>query len=368
VRKKVWILGLLVASSLAASVPDFDPKEPISLDLKDAKIVEVVQTLGALANLPVRIDPDVDGKVTIQLHDPYDVALEKLSAITGFSIRIENGKLVASRGMKVPPAAPPLPEEFRNAHRILLSEYHRAASNPPLLFVRVTRGGAEACYQTNFRSGEGRLLEIPLPGSGAAGSVILALVDYDPIFKTSYVAIEGPEGKLERVFALGSGSVSFSAGSGQEFLRVVTSTDLGSGSCLEGTLRGSAVGPSLVSLRLEGRSVGKSSRILVAPRVQSKTGAIFKTLSGGPDPDTSEQRGFVVAGYLSRDGKAVALLFKARANWTDPRDGQEYYFTQSAIDRESRFVTLTREGAVAARIPPGVATADPVELRVYGEE
>lgn len=365
------LLGFFLASSLVAVSSDFNPKEPISLDLKDAKITEVVQTLGALANLPVLIDSDVEGAVTIRLHDPYDVALEKLSTATGLSIRIENGRLVASRGLKVPPAAPLLPNEFRNARRILLTEYHRAASNPPPLFARVMWHGREVCYRANFRRGEGRLLEVPLPGSGETGSVVVALVDYDPIFKTSYVAIEGPGGELERMFALGSsGTVSFSSGSGEESLRVVTSTDSSAGSCLEGTLRSSATGSSFVVLRLEGRSVGegKSSRILLAPRVQSKTGAIVKTLSGGPDPDSGEQRGFVVAGYLARDGKAVALLLKARANWTDPKDGEEYYFTQSVVDPESRFVPLTREGVVAARLSPGVATAEPVELRVYGEE
>ena len=235
--------------------------------------------------------------MTIQLHDSYDFALEKLSTATGLLIRIDNGRLIAvSRPFKVPPVAPALPEEFRNARRILLGDYHREASNPPPLSVRVTWRGAEACYRANFRSGEGRLLDIPLPGSDTAGSVVVALVDYDPIWKTSYVAVEGPRGELERVFALGTtGTVSFSSGSGDGSLRVVTSTDA-DGSCPEGRL-GSAAGTSPVTVRLEGRSVGegKPSRLLLAPRPQTKTGTVFKTFSGGPEPDSGEQKAFVVS-------------------------------------------------------------------------
>lgn len=341
------------------------------MDLKDAKVVDVVHTLGAIANLPVILDPDVQGTVTIQLHGPYDVALQELSAATGLSIRIENGRLVVSRGLKAMPATPPLPDEFRNARRIPLSEYHRAASSPPPLFVRVSWRGSEECYRADFRGGEGRMLEIPLWGSGATDSVVVALVDYDPIFKTSYVAVESPGGGIQRMFAIGNGAVSFSSGSGDARLRVVTSTD-GGGGCREGSLR-SVAGASRVTLRLEGRSIGegKASRLLLAPRLGTKSGTVFKTLSGGPDPDSGPQRGFVgfvVAGYVARNGKAVALLFKARTTWTDPRDGLEYYFTQSFVDPESRFVPLTRDGVVAARLSPGVATAEPVELRIFGEE
>lgn len=369
-KKGILLLGFLLASSLVAVSADFDPKEPISLDLKDAKIADVIQTLGALANLPVVVDPDVEGTVTIQLHDPYDVALEKLSAATGVRIVIDNGRLIASRGLKIPPAAPPLPEEFRNARRILLSEYHKAASNPPPLIVRVTWRGRERCYRANFRKGEGRLLEVPLTGSDETGSLVIALVDYDPILQTSYFAVEGPGGGLARVFALGRGSISFSSGSGDDVLRVVTSTDAASSSCTEHALADSAVGTSLAVVRMEGRSVaeGKPSRVLFAPRVQTKAGAIFKTFSGGADPDSGEHRGFVVAGYLARDGKAAALLFKARSTWTDPKDGQEYYFTQSVVDPESRFIPLTRQGVVALKLSPGVGTDAPVELRVFGEE
>lgn len=369
-RIGVGFAGFLLAVGVLAGSADFDPREPISLDLKEARIADVVQTLGAIANLPVLIDSDIEGTVTIRLSDRYDVALEKLSDATGLSIRVENGRLVASRGLKVPAEAPLLPDQFRSAPRILLAEYHKAASNPPPLFVRVERDGAADCYRADFRSGEGRLLEVPLPGTDAGGTVVVALVDFDPITRTSYIAVESPGGGIQRLFALSGGTVSFSSGSVDGAVRVVTSTTAGSRQCSSAFPRNAAADNSPVVLRLEGKSVteGVPPRLLLAPRVQARAGTVFKTFSGGPDPDSGEQRGFVVAGYLARDGRTAGLLFKARANWTDSRDGQEYYFTQAFVDPEARFVPLTRKGVVAARLSPGVATAEPVELRVYGEE
>lgn len=368
-RKGLLLLGFFLASSLGAAAPDFDPREPISLDLKDAKITEVVQTLGALANLPVLIDPDVDGNVTIQLHGPYDVALEKLSTATGLRIRIENGRLYASRSLRPPPQAPALPEEFRDAPRILLSDYHREATNPPRLFVRINRNGAETCYRADFGSDQGKLLDVPL-ATDRKETLIVAQVDYDPISKTRYIAVEGRDGEIRRLFALGSrNAVSFSSVHGDDSLRVLLANSSGGQSCEDLTPR-NFVGASAVSVRMLGSTVagGKPTKTVFAARLQVKSGSIVKTLSGGADAESGQQRGFVVAAYVAVDGKAIALLFKARANWTDPRDGQEYYFTQSVTTPESEFLPLTGDGSVAATIPPGVATAETVELRVSGEE
>jgi hypothetical protein len=66
------------------------------------------------------------------------------------------------------------------------------------------------------------------------------------------------------------------------------------------------------------------------------------------------------------DGRSIALAFKARAGWTDSEDGKLYYFTQAG--ESSGFVPLTRAGVLASTIPPGVATARPLELRVFGGE
>lgn len=369
-NRTTGFLGFFLASFLAAAPAEFDLREPISLDLKDARIADVIQTLGALANLPVLIDPDVEGTVTIRLHEPYDVALERLEKATGVRIRIENGRLVASRSLKPLPQAPPLPEEFRNAPRILLSDYHREASNSPPLFVRVKWNGSDTCYRANFAEGVGRVLDIALPGSDRGESVAIAQADYDPISRTRFVAVEALQGEIQRLFVLGTQhavSVSFTRGS--DSLRVLLSNAAGSEACQDLTPR-TFLGPTLVTVRLEGTSVtvGKPRKLLFGARLQTKTAGVVKTLSAGAEPESGQVRGFAVAGYVSADGKAIALLFKARAVWTDPKDDREYYFTQSTTTPESEFLPLTRDGRVAATLSPGVANPETVELRVSAEE
>ena len=68
--------------------------EPISLDLKDADLRDVIRTFGALARLNVVVDPDVRGSVTIRLHDvPWDRALEVILRSNGLGSVLEGNVL-----------------------------------------------------------------------------------------------------------------------------------------------------------------------------------------------------------------------------------------------------------------------------------
>ncbi len=58
--------------------------EPISLDLKDADLKDVLRTFAELTRLNIAIDPDVKGSVTLRLHDvPWDQALDVILRING---------------------------------------------------------------------------------------------------------------------------------------------------------------------------------------------------------------------------------------------------------------------------------------------
>jgi type II secretory pathway component GspD/PulD (secretin) len=58
--------------------------EPISLDLKDADLRDVLLTFSKLTGLNIVIDPDVKGSVTVRLHDvPWDQALEVILRSNG---------------------------------------------------------------------------------------------------------------------------------------------------------------------------------------------------------------------------------------------------------------------------------------------
>jgi type IV pilus assembly protein PilQ len=64
--------------------------EPISLDLKDADIRDVLLTFSKLARLNMVIDPDVRGSVTVRLDDvPWDQALEVILKVNGLGYVLE---------------------------------------------------------------------------------------------------------------------------------------------------------------------------------------------------------------------------------------------------------------------------------------
>jgi len=51
--------------------------EPISLDLKDADLKDVLRTFAELAKINIAVDPEVKGSVTVRLNDvPWDQALD----------------------------------------------------------------------------------------------------------------------------------------------------------------------------------------------------------------------------------------------------------------------------------------------------
>ena len=64
--------------------------EPISLDLKDADLRDVLLTFSKLARLNMVIDPDVRGSVTVRLENvPWDQALEGILKSNGLGYVLE---------------------------------------------------------------------------------------------------------------------------------------------------------------------------------------------------------------------------------------------------------------------------------------
>jgi type II secretory pathway component HofQ len=64
--------------------------EPISLDLKDADIRDVLLTFSRLARLNMVIDPDVRGSVTVRLENvPWDQALDVILRVNGLGYVLE---------------------------------------------------------------------------------------------------------------------------------------------------------------------------------------------------------------------------------------------------------------------------------------
>jgi type IV pilus assembly protein PilQ len=64
--------------------------EPISLDLKDADIRDVLLTFSRLAHLNMVIDPEVKGSVTVRLENvPWDQALDVILKVNGLGYVLE---------------------------------------------------------------------------------------------------------------------------------------------------------------------------------------------------------------------------------------------------------------------------------------
>ncbi len=73
-------------------------REPISIDLKDADIENVLNVFGELTGYDVSVDPAVKGKkVTLQVVNmPWDEALRKIAADNDITITVVGKKIAAS--------------------------------------------------------------------------------------------------------------------------------------------------------------------------------------------------------------------------------------------------------------------------------
>lgn len=68
--------------------------EPISLDVKDTDLRDILHTFSQLTGLNMVIDPDVHGSVTVRLHDvPWDQALDLILRTNGCGYVIEGNIL-----------------------------------------------------------------------------------------------------------------------------------------------------------------------------------------------------------------------------------------------------------------------------------
>ena len=76
--------------------------EPISLDLKDADLRDVLLTFSKLARLNMVIDPDVRDSVTVRLENvPWDQALEVILKSNGLGYVLEGSMVRVGTPVKL---------------------------------------------------------------------------------------------------------------------------------------------------------------------------------------------------------------------------------------------------------------------------
>ncbi|MGH9400218.1 MAG: hypothetical protein ACRD00_07600 [Thermoanaerobaculia bacterium] len=360
--KKALALALLLsAAPLFATDADtaFDPKEKITLELQDAKIADLVTTLGALSNMPVYIDPDVSGSISIKLEDtPFEEVLKTINSKTGVFVRIENGKLVASRSAESLFAAATLPEAFRDARRIALSDYDKVKSATGPIFAVLRTGEQDLCFQLPFTQGELPTYSMQIGASADAPRLFLTQFAFEPVSRARYFVLEyGDQASALLVVSGGSGSLW------SDFkLRL-------SEEPREGCGRATLVTPGRGVASMTGfevRAIGRDgdSEVVMAPRLGFLSGQVFGMRTEMQDDKTGQHRQMVISGYVTRDGRSVAAVLTATAIWIDPRDGREYYFAQAPLI--SVLLYPLNDVARVGALPAGVATPRPLELWVVG--
>jgi hypothetical protein len=344
----------------AAADAEFDPKEKITVDLKDAKIADLVTTLGALANMPVYIDPDVSGTITIKMEDvPFEKVLKLVNVKTGVFVRIENGKLVASRSSQAFLAAVTLPDHFRDAPRTRVADVSKSGPTTPV-FVRTKWNGEQSCHRLDFI--DGPTISFRVGRDEAAPLISVTQFAFDPVTRLRYLALDGA-GLPGSVAIGGPHATSRTRQSETESLDVFLWEKAEVG-CTEETLR--AEPPSRpLQLFFVVREVGPGGpwEIVMAPSISLMTGTTFKMRTGLRDEKTGQQRELVLSGYVSRDGTWAAVNLMATAIWINPADGGEYFFTQSSVETAPTPIALGE--VVAATLSAGVAAPRPLELKMF---
>ncbi len=76
--------------------------EPLSLELKDADVKDVLKTFAGITGLNIVVDPEVSGSVTVNLTSvPWDQALDIILKINGLDYVVENNVLRVARITKL---------------------------------------------------------------------------------------------------------------------------------------------------------------------------------------------------------------------------------------------------------------------------
>jgi type IV pilus assembly protein PilQ len=92
-----FLVLALAVSALADAPPASSRSAPsaearISLDFKDADIVDIVRLMAEVGNFQVVVDPGITCKLTLKLKEvPWDTALEMALRVCGLGSESENG-------------------------------------------------------------------------------------------------------------------------------------------------------------------------------------------------------------------------------------------------------------------------------------
>jgi hypothetical protein len=359
---RFWAVALFAVAVYAGadSPAAFDPQEKISLDLKDAKLTEVIATLGAMANLPVVIAPGLEATVSLRVKEAtFKGVLEMLSMQHGISVRIENGRLVASAHEAGPIATPAVPEQFRDLPRLPVARYSEAFKDRGSVTIRTRWKNAERCY--NFDIGDERQQAVVSVSYDAdAPKLTLTPFAFDPVSGSRYFAAEAGEARWGLVVS--PGHPTSVEGSSANGLRLSLALEQGDCPVAEARRIQHSNGQQMFFLQV---TEAGTDEMVMGTGFQEMSGP-----SGGSShsllQEEGQERSLFMHLFVFPDGRHVVAAIIANAVWRDPRDGRDYVYSQAGSQRAS---TLSKgEAGNFSILPAGVATPRALELKFLTDE
>ncbi|HEY6930283.1 MAG TPA: hypothetical protein VJA66_11455 [Thermoanaerobaculia bacterium] len=359
---RFWVAVLFAAAVYAGadSTAAFDPQEKISLDLKDAKLTEVIATLGAMANLPVVITPGLEATVNLHLKETtFERALESLSMMYGVSIRVENGRLVASAHETGPIATPAVPEQFRDLPRLPVAAYHEAFKDRASVTIRTRWKNAERCY--NFDIGdESQQAVVSVSYDADAPKLTLTPFAFDPVSGSRYFAAEAGEARWGLLVS--PGHPTSVEDSGANGLRLSLALEPGDCPAAEARRTQFSGGQQLFFLQV---TEAGTDEMVMGTGFQISSG-----LNGGSShsslQEEGQERNLFMHLFVFPDKRHVVATFIASAVWRDPRDGRDYVYSQAGSQSVSP-LSIGEAGNLSV-LPAGVATPHALELKFLSDE
>jgi hypothetical protein len=376
------MLSILLVIVLASPVS----AQPVNLDVHDAPAREVISGLAALHGLTLVVERPAEEamsrRITLRLENAdFGRSLQSIGAAAGVDLRIEGSRLIASLAHEVPPAAPEISERFRDWPRIAAEEhadrdvtrthfdYKRRPFSMPDLNVRVQRGREETCRRVRVKPAGTAVTDI--------GDFRLVQLAYDRASRTRYLVLDPPEGEARVVrLSPSDGEMAFDFGAASSAITVTLSetadptcsvVEAGPGGNVVHSKEGKAPEyPVIARVQLVAQSPDARSKAEGGWCVFGSPGETFGGGSAVTNMMRREPREWAFQSYIPRHGGAPIAVVEIGVTLTDARDHREYYYAQFAASEKA--VPLRREGTVAAEVPEGPASAEPLELWVYAEE
>ncbi|MEE4270725.1 MAG: TonB family protein [Thermoanaerobaculales bacterium] len=195
------LLAVLAISPVLTADTD-DPEalgRPISLELRDASVQDVLATFSKLAGKDILVEPGIDSKVTITIKEiPWDQALDIILEQEGLRWEKIGDRIIIRRGdggptAPIEPSAPQAMVTTETVHKFVeggdITEPEIIEKTPPTYPEEMRKGGvsglviAELVIDTNGQVRHVDVKESPAPELAAAATAAIESWTFKPATK-----------------------------------------------------------------------------------------------------------------------------------------------------------------------------------------